>query len=227
MYKVVWYRKKLPRREACEGGEGKLGIRVLCLSDTHGQHRSLSVLPEADILIHAGDFTRFSNESHLDDFNDWLGEIRPRFQHILVVNGNHEHNSPWKKETAARLSNATFLLDSSTQIDVRTSEGRSQTLVIHGTNFFWPMTTPNPHYDAIEENTDIIVSHGPCKGFVDEGSGCETLLSHVRRIRPRLVVSGHMHGGHGQVEDGGVVFVNAANCRNGYKIGWDAIVANI
>lgn len=30
-------------------------MRIVCISDTHGLHRKL-VLPEADILIHAGDF---------------------------------------------------------------------------------------------------------------------------------------------------------------------------
>ena len=32
-------------------------ITVVCISDTHMQHRNMPVLPPADILIHSGDFT--------------------------------------------------------------------------------------------------------------------------------------------------------------------------
>jgi predicted phosphodiesterase len=30
-------------------------VRIVCISDTHGQHAKLSV-PAGDVLIHAGDF---------------------------------------------------------------------------------------------------------------------------------------------------------------------------
>lgn len=61
---------------------------------------------------------------------------------------------------------------------------------VFGTDFFWPMTSPNPYYEQIPGHIDIIISHGPCKGFADGGSGCETLLQHVHRANPRLVVGG-------------------------------------
>jgi hypothetical protein len=71
----------------------KLGIRVVCISDTHGDHEKL-VLPTGDILIHAGDFTRFGRVDHAEKFNSWLAEqkVKGNFQHVIVVNGNHENN---------------------------------------------------------------------------------------------------------------------------------------
>jgi hypothetical protein len=72
---------------------GNLGIRVVCISDTHGDHEKL-MLPTGDILIHAGDFTRFGRVDHAEKFNSWLAEqkIKGNFQHVIVVNGNHENN---------------------------------------------------------------------------------------------------------------------------------------
>lgn len=73
----------------------RLGIRVVCISDTHGDHRKLSdSLPRGDVLIHAGDFTRFGKLEHAQDFNLWLAEMKAQndFQQIIVVNGNHESN---------------------------------------------------------------------------------------------------------------------------------------
>ena len=72
---------------------GKLGVRVVCISDTHGDHEKL-VLPTGDILIHAGDFTRFGRVDHAEKFKSWLAgqRIKGSFQHVIVVNGNHENN---------------------------------------------------------------------------------------------------------------------------------------
>ena len=42
-------------------------MRILHISDTHGKHRELS-LPEADVLVHSGDFTFAGAESEAYDF---------------------------------------------------------------------------------------------------------------------------------------------------------------
>ena len=43
-------------------------IRVVCCSDTHGNHRKIDI-PNGDIFIHAGDFTRFGKLDDALDFN--------------------------------------------------------------------------------------------------------------------------------------------------------------
>merc|ERR1712083_348367 len=64
--------------------DNKATIRLVMLSDTHGMHRTLDV-PEGDVLIHAGDFTRYGKREDVQDFNVWLGTLPHR--HKLVVNG--------------------------------------------------------------------------------------------------------------------------------------------
>ena len=99
--------------------EGKKPVSVVMISDTHGKHRDLDqVLPHGDILIHAGDYTLFGNQKAAIDFNDWLGNLPHAFK--IVINGNHESNPPWKKEssTTSILSNATFLCNSSVQLEI-------------------------------------------------------------------------------------------------------------
>ena len=204
-----------------------LGIRVVMISDTHGMHRQVDV-PAGDLLIHAGDFTRFGRESDLTDFNAWLGELP--HEHKIVVNGNHEHNAAWKAATPQRLSNATsFLRNQAVSVPL----GPKNDLQVYGTDFFWPMKTKNPYYDLVPEDVDILVCHGPVKGYVDGDSGCEELRRLVERVKPRLVISGHIHGAHGVVPNanvGGaqVTFVNAANARKGHgDMGWPAEVIDI
>eukprot|EP00811_Abedinium_folium_P035280 NODE_8086_length_1524_cov_6.335719.p1 GENE.NODE_8086_length_1524_cov_6.335719~~NODE_8086_length_1524_cov_6.335719.p1 ORF type:complete len:288 (+),score=63.09 NODE_8086_length_1524_cov_6.335719:207-1070(+) len=195
------------------------GVRVVCISDTHGKHRELR-LPAGDILVHAGDFTEFGSRDHAVDFNAWLGD-QP-FKTRIVVNGNHENKAEWRGEVDAILSNATFL------------RGRSVTvcgLTIYGTEFCWPMREESPIYAEIPRNTDIVIAHGPAAAFVDGRHGCGALLSAMSRVRPRLVISGHIHGAHG-VSRGfgsvrGTTFVNAANCKHGYSLGWEPIVVDL
>eukprot|EP00747_Dinoflagellata_sp_TGD_P209979 gnl/TRDRNA2_/TRDRNA2_83333_c0_seq2.p1 gnl/TRDRNA2_/TRDRNA2_83333_c0~~gnl/TRDRNA2_/TRDRNA2_83333_c0_seq2.p1 ORF type:complete len:288 (-),score=27.50 gnl/TRDRNA2_/TRDRNA2_83333_c0_seq2:186-989(-) len=142
-----------------------LGLKVVCISDTHGRHRDIS-LPKGDILIHAGDFTKFGRREDAEDFNAWLGELD--FKAKLVVNGNHENNAEWQPDVQAVLSNATFLKNSAVRVCG---------LEIHGTDFCWPMrTSTSCMYDQISRHADIVIAHGPARGFVD-GQICVTMIS--------------------------------------------------
>jgi len=196
-----------------------LKVRVVCISDTHGQHRGVTV-PDGDILIHAGDFTRFGRIDDVTDFNKWLQGLPHK--HKIVVNGNHEHNAEWKGKVAEMLSSAVFLLDSEvTVMGVR----------IFGANFCWPMQDKNPVYSSIPPGVDIVIAHGPAKGFVDAHVGCQALRLAMAKVRPRLVVSGHIHQARGLAVGVGTLrgttFVNAAMCREGYTIGWEPMVVDL
>ena len=201
----------------------KLGVRVVCISDTHGAHRSVAV-PDGDVLIHAGDFTRYGRESDASDFDAWLATLPHR--HKVVVHGNHEANAPWAERTQRLLPHARFLRGASAELAVGPD---ARAVRVHGTAWFWPMKSANPEYEiAAKQPCDILVCHSPCAGRVDGGAGCQELLRLARRARPRLVVSGHIHGAHGVVRDGDVTYVNAANARKGHgDMGWPAIVVDI
>ena len=47
-------------------------IHILHISDTHSQHRRLTQLPDADILVHSGDFTMNGSEQEAIDFANWF-----------------------------------------------------------------------------------------------------------------------------------------------------------
>jgi len=90
-------------------------VRIVCISDTHGQHAKLSV-PAGDVLIHAGDFMPFGDTpKEIVDFNHWLGKQPHRFK--VVIAGNHdlmfERHPGAAKEM---LSNAIYLENSGTEL---------------------------------------------------------------------------------------------------------------
>lgn len=54
--------------------EPKKILKILAMSDTHDlhDHIDISLLPEADIFIHAGDFTQYSYRGEMDRFRAFL-----------------------------------------------------------------------------------------------------------------------------------------------------------
>lgn len=64
--------------------------RFVCFSDTHGRHDSIPkhYYPEADVLLHAGDFTNSGELEQVESFGKWL-EAYPA-KHKIVIAGNHD-----------------------------------------------------------------------------------------------------------------------------------------
>ena len=63
-------------------------MRILHISDTHSKHRELPPLPNADIIIHSGDFTFAGSENEAYDFIKWFCDLP--FQHKIFIAGNHD-----------------------------------------------------------------------------------------------------------------------------------------
>ena len=178
-------------------------LTVVCVADTHGEHERVSV-PAGQVLVVAGDYTRYGREEHARNLNEWLG--RQPHAHKIVVQGNHEANASWKERAREILSNAILLINESVEV-----EGYS----FHGTQFYWPMKSGenNPCFGLIEPGTDVVIAHGPAAGRVDGNHGCESLRAHCERVNAKLVISGHIHHAHGHTSDrNGRLWVNAACC---------------
>ena len=199
-------------------------VRIVCISDTHGQHAKLSV-PAGDVLIHAGDFMAFGDTpKEIVDFNHWLGKQPHRFK--VVIAGNHdlmfERHPGAAKEL---LSNAIYLENSGTELlglkfwgsPVQPEFNNWAFNVARGAAIrrYWQM---------IPKGTDVLVTHGPPFGVLDQSHpstahlGCEELAKAVERVKPRLNIFGHIHGGHGQMAANGTRFVNASVVNEAYRL---------
>jgi hypothetical protein len=92
-------------------------------------------------------------------------------------------------------------------------------------------------YAAIPEGTDILVTHQPPYRHGDrfdhpgstsmEHLGSTELLAAIGRIRPRLVICGHLHGGHGRFVYEGVVIHNVSVVNDNYQLMWPPTVIDI
>ncbi|CAG0920542.1 unnamed protein product [Notodromas monacha] len=74
-----------------DGDSSPIGtyVRFVCMSDTHSlTHRITFRIPDGDVFLHAGDFTRSGTRREVKEFNDWLGMLPHRKK--IVIGGNHE-----------------------------------------------------------------------------------------------------------------------------------------
>jgi Icc-related predicted phosphoesterase len=151
-------------------------VRILHLSDTHMMHHQIEAafpLPEADILVHTGDFSNRGSVEEFESFNDWIGTLRPRFRAILIICGNHDLHACGPTDPRqdpafikASLSNATHvLLHESVTVCGITFYGSSWVPEHDCEN---PGDGPVPHlFHKIPYGIDILLTHGAPYGILD------------------------------------------------------------
>jgi Icc-related predicted phosphoesterase len=191
------------------------------ISDTHAMHHEVDV-PPGDLLIHAGDLTMDSRSAEkLLDFNDWLGEQPHAFR--VVVPGNHDGILA-DSQHRSLITNATLLINESVEVMGLKIWGSPVTPLL-GEAFGVVSDKDRAElYSRIPDDTDILVTHGPPYGILDQApgsehhQGCRQLLAAVRRVKPLIHVFGHVHGGYGTFSTADTLFVNAALPGHGYDL---------
>ena len=194
---------------------------IVLISDTHALHREVEVQP-GDLLIHAGDFTMNSlSAEKLIDFNDWLGELPHPFR--VVIPGNHDFavEDPSRRQL---ISNATLLIDQSIEIMGLKIWGSPVTPLLGEAFGVASDRDRTKLYSLIPNDTDILVTHCPPYGVLDQApcselhQGCHQLLDAVHRVQPMIHVFGHVHGAYGTFNTPDTLFVNAALPGQGYDL---------
>lgn len=185
-------------------------MRILHLSDTHGQHRKLTALPTADIFVHSGDITEEGTWDEVADFVNWMRDLP--YRHKIFVAGNHDLCLHGALEISGMDENAHYLYNSGIEIDG---------FYFYGVPMFM-QDIVDENYDArftkIPDKTDILITHDTPFGILDwadygrgmEHRGNRMLRQRVDEVAPRYHLFGHEHTTYGTVKEGGTVFSNAA-----------------
>ena len=187
-------------------------MKILHISDTHGCHRRLHDLPQADIVVHSGDFTMNGSEQEALDFMNWFCDL-PYPQKIFIC-GNHD-DCLYGATIDGLDGNVHYLCNSGIEI-----EG----LKFYGVPMFMGdciTDRQTRHYANIPDDTDILITHTPPFGILDFDDninyGSEELLSRISVVRPRLNLFGHIHARHGIKVFNGITFSNGAIMNADYS----------
>jgi len=189
-------------------------MQIALFSDTHASHGRITI-PEADILIFAGDMTHCRTARDVSDFNAFLGTLPHR--HKIVVGGNHDHRLARDPEKARLLlSEAVYLIDESVVIAGITVYGAPWQPIFNERAcdaFALPRGKAlKEKWDQIPPHVDILVTHTPPAGILDEDGhvshGCSDLAAAVAARRPRYHVFGHIHSHHGLIRHRATSYIN-------------------
>ena len=184
-------------------------LRLICLSDTHNRIDRVRI-PDGDFFIHCGDAVNFwSSARDLRRFNRFVGNLSHR--HKLFVSGNHcislDENRPDLSQLI--LSKMIYLQDQSIEIEgIRFygSPWRPRRGCLYPSEAFGfdHRRIGEEIWSRIPSDTDVLLTHSPPFGVLDESSlhgarlGCLHLLREVvQRVRPRLHLFGHVHDAAG------------------------------
>jgi len=191
-------------------------ITLVCVSDTHNTEPEV---PAGDVLLHSGDLTYYGKFDELQKQLDWIASLP--HTHKVVIGGNHDlvldeacdemdemlaEKQP-ASELRAKLNwhDIIYLEKSSVTLDF--PSGRS--LKIYGSPYTPEHGRGSFQYDPAEdvwsntipEGTEVLMTHGPPKGYHDAAvgghAGCPHLLREIWRVKPRLVLFGHIHSARG------------------------------
>ena len=190
-------------------------MKIICISDTHNQHENL-IVPDGDLLIHAGDITSTGDKEDLIKFNNWFGNLPHKYK--IVIAGNHDfYCETHPEETHQILSNAIYLNDSGVTIEGLNIWGSPISPTFHHWAFMKNRGEDiRKHWEMIPENTDILITHCPPFGILDKtdsgkNEGCEDLLAFIQtKIKPQLHVFGHIHEAYGQTQISDTQYINAS-----------------
>lgn len=202
-------------------------IDILHLSDTHGQHKNLKSLPEADIIVHSGDFTFAGSEEEAYDFMNWFCNLP--YKHKIFIAGNHDMCMYGADHIDGLSRNVHYLYNNS--------------VVIDGIKFYGiPMFMEDcmdgnldVFINNIPDNTDVLITHMPPKGTCDlanygkgpEHRGNATLAELLKKLHPTCHLFGHEHDAYGKTIKENVIYSNACVVDSRYNLINNPTIINI
>jgi calcineurin-like phosphoesterase family protein len=202
--------------------------KVVCISDTHLRHPD--DVPDGDVLVHAGDALQVGTVAEYHLFKAWFERLPHKVK--IFVPGNHDEIFETNETMSVAQLPARVLMGYGPAWPVRVGD---RELFVWGSphqpefgNFSfghqrlgWFL---NNHWSHIPPALDILVTHSPPYGILDQTSnghraGCESLAAAMAKMDPppKLHIFGHIHEGYGIVERGKTIYVNASVCDQWYQ----------
>ncbi|MDL2291550.1 metallophosphoesterase [Bacteroides sp. OttesenSCG-928-F21] len=158
---------------------------IFAFSDTHGMHRKLPIPSDANILICAGDVLPNFSVDGLGDFFDWFVACPAKLR--IFVPGNHEIVFDfYPQKTKQLIPEGIVILE-------------DKVFEYEDITFYSITDKASQHYAVLGQeidmpkNVDILITHQPPEGFLDNGCGDSVFRNIVLQKRPKNHLFGHIH----------------------------------
>ena len=185
-------------------------MNITVISDTHNKHEYLDI-PLSDVIIHCGDFSS-GGEISTFKFLNWFKTLKNPYK--ILVAGNHDEyvekkGKFWFTEYCKNIG-IIYLQDSSVIIDGIKIYGSPYSNTFGNWSFMKHESTIKDIWDLIEEDSDIVITHGPAYGILDlvnqdilEPNVGSQSLSEKLKTLPKIKyhLFGHIHEAYGLVKN--------------------------
>lgn len=197
-------------------------MKIICISDTHNKHKEI-IIPQGDLIIHAGDFTEAGTKAETFDFLKWFSALP--HQHKILIAGNHDFYLEKHESNLENIipKNIHYLRDSGISIGnfnfwgspVTPGEGRWAFTRKRGSEIL-------KHWEKIPKDTDFLITHTPPYKILDEIEnkqhiGCQQLIRKLKELKLAHHIFGHIHDDYGIVRTSDTTFVNASSLDGKYR----------
>jgi len=206
--------------------------KIAIISDTHTWEEK-ATYPDADILIHAGDFDMRTPED-LDYIIELFSELKWKYKHIIFIGGNHDfYLEKLYKENLKPImpDNIHYLINNGITIEGIKFWGSPFSSQFGNWAFMGHLEELKPIWDLIPSDTNIVITHSPPFGINDQcingiNVGCPALRDKLKSIKPKYHICGHIHEAYGVYQDEHTTYINASLLDEYYDMVNDPVEIN-
>lgn len=204
-------------------------MKIVAFADTHGCHNNVE-MPDGDILIFAGDMCSHGEIPEVANFANWFNDLPHKTK--IIIAGNHDWAFQKQVSLCVGMFNAVYLEDRECTIGGIRIYGSPWTPSFQS----WAFMKDRGHdikakWDLIPEDIDVLVTHGPPEGVLDNTGhdymGCRDLKNAVERTKPKHHIFGHCHEDYGSVVRFRTEFLNVSICNRNYNPCREPVVFDI
>jgi len=206
------------------------------VSDLHGFYPKLE---GGDLLIVSGDLTGRDTKDEFLYFHEWV--TQQLYKKTIIISGNHDNycvkGYPFYNrifavdEMVMPYNDIEYLCDSGTEFEGLKIWGSPWSKTFEGMNPHCKAFTVDTEEELAEkwalipDDIEILVTHSPPYGILDkiiEGDhvGSKSLQMELfKRLKPKLLVCGHIHESYGIEPSGDIVekAINASHVNENYE----------
>jgi len=197
-------------------------MKMVLVSDTHGQNNLLENLPMADVLIHCGDVTRYGSRDNLHEFAEAFSKCDAHYK--IAIAGNHDtcfERRFIESNAIMAEQNIIYLHDDGITLDGVKFWGIPWVPTFGVWSFMADEDILAEKWARVPMGVDVIISHGPPHNILDEDAHGKHVGSFehsfaVSKLRPKLNVFGHIHEAYGVEHLNGTDYINCSLLNERY-----------
>ena len=192
-------------------------MKIVAIADTHMLHNDL-VVPEGDLLIHAGDMCTYGKERETRDSAKWWKSLPHPYK--IYVPGNHDSALYYNRDLVSlyKDTDSHVLIDEAVEINGIKFYGSPWTPEFCGWQFMLPRGSEAlaDKWALIPDDTDVLITHGPRFGYGDNTpentrAGCEALAYRLEQLPDlKYHIFGHIHTDYGIRRFQNTTLINAS-----------------